>query len=115
MEPGNIRSATSILTELRDGQVITEMSGAIHDALAAVKEHGKEAEVILRVKIKPFTNQNLVDPAITMTAEVEKKLPKEIPPSTLFFIADDGNPQRNPVRQQQMAFGVAPVQTAQGA
>jgi hypothetical protein len=32
----NIRSATSILTELRDGQVITELSGAIHDALAAV-------------------------------------------------------------------------------
>lgn len=106
---GNIRSATSILTELRDGQVITEMSGAIHDALAAVKEHGKEAEVVLRVKIKPFTNQNLVDPAITMIAEVERKLPKEIPPSTLFFIGEDGNPQRNPVRQEALAFGVAPL------
>lgn len=105
---GNIRSATSILVELRDGQVITEMSGAIHDALAAVKEHGKEAEVVLRIKVKPFTNQNLAEPAITMTAEVEKKLPKEVPPATLFFLGEDGNPQRNPARQQQMPFGVAP-------
>lgn len=103
----NIRSATVILTELRDGQVITELSGAIHDALAAVKEHNKPAEVVLRVKIAPFNETKLVEPAITMTAEVEKKLPKEVPPSTIFFLNDDGNPQRNPARQDKLPFTVA--------
>lgn len=107
MSDSNIRSATSILTELRDGMVITELSGAIHDALAAVKEQGKAAEVLLRIKIAPFTETKLVEPAITMTAEVERKLPKEVPPSTLFFIGDDGNPQRNPARQKTMPFEVA--------
>jgi hypothetical protein len=110
----NIRSALSILAELREGQVVTEMSGAIHDALAAVHEHGKDAVVIVRIKIKPFTKQNLAEPAITMTVEVEKKLPKEVPPSTLFFIGEDGNPQRSPVRQREMPFSVAPINNAQG-
>jgi hypothetical protein len=113
----NIRSATSILTELRDGHVITELSGAIHDALAAVKEHNKAAEVILHIRIAPFSKTQLVEPAITMTAEVEKKLPKEVPPSTIFFLSEDGNPQRNPERQQSMTFGVAstPDRTVSGA
>lgn len=105
--PENIRSATNILTELRDGQVITELSGAIHDALSAVKEHNKGAKVILTIEIKPFNEAKLVEPAITMTAEVSKTLPKEVPPSTIFFINDDGNPSRNPVRQDKLPFGVA--------
>lgn len=115
MSESNIRSATSILTELRDGTVITEMSAAIHDALAAVREHNKPATVSLTVTIAPFTNAKLVEPAITMTALVEKKLPKETPPSTLFFLGDDGNPQRNPQRQERLAFSVAPTtSTANG-
>lgn len=114
MSEGNIRSATSILTELRDGQVITELSGAIHDALMAVKEHNKPAEVVLRLSIKPFTNTSLVEPAITLTAEVEKKLPKDVPPSTLFFIGDDGNPSRNPTRQDKLPFTVAGDATKTG-
>lgn len=104
----NIRSATSILTELRDGHVITELSGALHDAIAAVLEHNKSAEVLLRITISPFNETKLVEPAITMTAVVDRKLPKEVPPATLFFPDEGGNPQRSPVRQKQMPFTVAP-------
>ena len=77
---GVIRSAMVILPELRDGQVVTELSGAIHDALAAVRQHNKAAEVILRVKIEPATEQRLVEAPIAMTATIETKLPKEVPP-----------------------------------
>lgn len=38
---GNIRSAMTILPELRAGQAITELSAAIHDAVAAVREHNR--------------------------------------------------------------------------
>lgn len=105
-----IRSATSILTELRDGQVITELSTAIHDALAAVKTHNKGAEVTLRIKIAPFSANKLVEPAITMNAEVETKLPKEVPPSTIFFITDEGNATRTPVKQEKLPFGVQSIE-----
>ncbi len=91
------------------------MSAAVHDALAAVREYDKPAEVVLRLKITPFTKQNLVDPAITIVAEVERKLPKEVPASTLFFIGEDGNPQRTPVRQHEMPFGVASINKVEGA
>jgi hypothetical protein len=103
----NIRSATSILTELRDGQVIAELSVAIHEALAAVKEHNKAGEVYLTIKIAPLNANKLVEPAIMMIAEVDKKLPKQPPPSTIFFINDDGNATRTPVKQEKLAFGVA--------
>lgn len=112
---GVIRSAMVILPELRDGQVVTELSGAIHDALAAVRQHNKAAEVILRVKIEPATEQRLVEAPIAMTATIETKLPKEVPPGTIFFVDESGNPTRQMQRQQQMPFGVAPSNTANGA
>lgn len=103
----NIRSATAILIELREGQVVTELSGAIHDALAAVREHNKAADVVLHINIKPLTDTRISDPAITMTARVETKLPKEVPPATIFFVNDDGNPTRTAERPRQQSFAVA--------
>lgn len=103
-----IRSAMTILPELRDGQVVTELSGAIHDAIAAVRQHNKAATVSLTIKIEPATNQQLVEAPLAMTAAIETKLPKEVPPGTIFFVDDGGNPTRQPQRQQAMPFGVAP-------
>lgn len=111
----SIRSAMTILPELREGQVITQLSAAIHDALAAVKEHNKGAEVVLRIRIDPFkATAKLVEPAVTITADVDSKLPKEVPPSTLFFISDDGNPERNPQRQQTMFRDVTVASAQEG-
>jgi hypothetical protein len=107
-DKGNIRSATAILTELRSGAVITELSDAIHDALAAVKEHGKAGEVILRLKIVPQGDQNNVEPVVSISAEVEKRLPKPAAPATIFFVDAGGNATRQPQeRQRDIGFTVA--------
>lgn len=105
---GNIRSAMTILPELRAGQAITELSAAIHDAVAAVREHNKAAVVTLKVTIAPSSEERLVEPVIVMRAEVDTKLPKEVPDSTIFFVDAEGNPTRHTERKQpELGFTVA--------
>lgn len=105
---GNIRSALNILAELRAGQVVTELSAAIHDAVAAVNQHDKKAVVILRLSIAPASEAKLVERSIIFTPEIESKLPTETPDSTLFFIDADGNPSRTVERRQpDLGFKVA--------
>lgn len=106
---GNIRSAMTILPELRAGQVITELSAAIHNAVAAVKQHNKAATVSLKITIAPSEkNDRLVEPVLIVTGEVESKLPKEVPQATVFFVDADGNPSREAEkRQPDLGFSIA--------
>lgn len=110
---GNIRSVMTILPELRAGQLITELSAAIHDAVAAVTQHNKSATVLLKVTIAPSEkNDRLVEPVLIVTGEVESKLPKEVPQATVFFVDADGNPSRQAEkRQPDLGFSIASSQT----
>lgn len=111
MEPtpqtGNIRSVMTILPEIRAGQIITELSAAIHDAVAAVREHHKAATVTLKVTIAPSSNERLVEPVLVISAEVDTKLPKEVPQATVFFVDGDGNPTRTAEKQPDLGFSIA--------
>ncbi len=110
---GNIRSALNVLAELRGGQVVTEASAALHDALASVKEHNKAATVTITLKIAPLSEARTVERPIEITAEISSKLPKAEPPATMFFIDEDGNPTRNPQpREPELGFSVAGERTA---
>lgn len=102
----NIRSAMTILPELRNGRTVIDLSGAIHEALAAVRQHGKKAVVTLELTIAPVTNQGLIEPAVVIVPEVRSKLPTETPDSTLFFIDADGNATRHLERAQSELTGI---------
>lgn len=105
---GNIRSAMTLLPEFRGGQAITELSTAIHDAVAAVKEHHKAATVTLTIIIAPGSKERLVEPVLVMSAEVDSKLPKPAPQATVFFVDSEGNPTRQAEpRQRDIGFSVA--------
>lgn len=106
----NARSATAILSEIRDGGLVIEISEAIKIAVAAVREHGKPATVSVDLTIAPLRKgaEKLVEAPIVFTAEVATKLPKPEPESTLFFVDDAGNPSRNPgERQPTLGLSIA--------
>jgi hypothetical protein len=106
----NIRSATSILTEIRDGRAVLELSQQIHDAIAAVLEHGKPAKVNLELTIAPLRKgaENLTEAPLVFAAEVSSKLPKQDPEVTLFFVDSEQNPSRQPgERQNSLGLQVA--------
>lgn len=106
----NIRSAMQILPEIRDGHAIVELSQHIHNAIAAVKEHGKPAKVYLELTIAPGGKgyENLIEAPLLFTGEAYSKLPEPDPIKTLMFVDADGNPTRNPAeRQKDLGLTVA--------
>ena len=107
-----IRSAQAILNEIEDGNALEQLAQAFHDAIAAVREHGKPATVNLSIVVGTLgENQHkLVEPPIIMQAEVTTKLPKAKPPATVFFVDQDGNATRNQTRQQEISLSVAAIQ-----
>jgi hypothetical protein len=97
----NIRPAQATLNEIRGGDMLNELASAIHDAVAAVQEHGKAAVVSLKITIDiPKNMKNLADPYLVVTGEVDVKLPKPDSAQTLFKIDDGGNLTQNLSRAQ---------------
>ena len=111
-----IRPAQAILNEIEDGATLEALAQAFHDAIAAVKEHGKPATVNLSITIGTLgeSQHKLVEPPIIMLAEVTTKLPKAKPNATIFFVDQDGNATRNHTRQADMLLSVAGA-TAEGS
>lgn len=98
-----IRSALQILSEVRDGFLVSELSTAIHEAVAAVKEHGKPAKIMVELTIAPMRKgaEKLMEAPMIIVGEVSSKLPQADPEATLFFEDTDGNLTRVPERKQQ--------------
>lgn len=112
---GNVRSVMVILPELRAGQVVSELSTALHEAVAAVREHQKAATVTLTLKVAPVSGERLVELPVTISGDIDVKLPKKGPEATVFFVDDNGNPSRNAqARQPDLSFGVVQPTAQQG-
>lgn len=112
-----VRSAIAILPEIRKGLAVGELSQAIHDATAAVKEHGKPAVVRFEITIQPFKGKqsmSLTQPPVVITAETTSKLPKPETEATLFFLDDDDNLTTQMRREEQLPLHVAPATAKEG-
>lgn len=84
----NKRAAQTILAELRGGQVLNQLTDAIHAASIASHELHKPATVTLRITIKPEGTKGVSD-AFAVLAEVDAKLPEPEPPANLFYFDED--------------------------
>lgn len=107
----NTRSGTAILAEVRDGQLVIELSEQIKAAVAAVHEHNKAARVMVELTISPWKGtEKLIEPPVIIVGEVSSKLPKPESPATLFFIGEDQNLTRNAgTRQSDLGLSIATV------
>lgn len=111
-----IKSAQSVLTEIRDGRMLVELAEEFHAAIEAVRMHNKEAKVVLTVTIAPWKGDHkLIEPPIILTGEVSSKLPKETPEATVFFVDSEGNAVRNQQRQPELGLTIAAQSGSQQA
>lgn len=108
-----MKDAFSTLKELQKGVVMDELAVAIHEAVSAVQHHGRAADVILTIRIKPLASKGIEGAPLAFTGEVRSKLPQAEAEATVFFVDEDGNPTRNQTRQQEMPFRDARERTAQ--
>lgn len=105
----NIRPAQATLNEVRNGDLMTELAAAIHEAVGAVEEHQKKAVITVTIEIDmPKNMKNLSDPYLVLTGEITSKLPKADSPQTLFSVDGEGNLTRNLQRaQDDLPFKIA--------
>lgn len=73
-----------------------ELGEAMSNAVKAVLEHGKQAEIAVKLKIQP---QNLRDGTIKISHDVSAKLPKERREGGIVYATPDGNIQANDPKQ----------------
>lgn len=82
---------------------------AIHDAIAAVRLQRKGATVTitLAVNLMKEGGTRMVEEPITISGEVDTKLPKQPPEAQLFFVDVDGNPTRTMQKQRGLDLQIA--------
>ena|SRR3990167_4715161 len=110
----NIRSAQAILSEIRDGDVLREMTDAIHTAVEASRQFQKPARIRLDITIAPakVTDARMIGMPVIITAEIDTKLPCAEPPATFFFVDETGSPTRQLQQPVQAPLDIAPAAPA---
>lgn len=98
-----IQSAIETIRGLREGRTLVELSAQLHAACAHVKDVGRPAEVVLKIKIKPYTAKGtkLVEQPMILEADVSSKLTPPDKEGTVFWLDPHGNPTRTPGRRER--------------
>lgn len=98
----NKQEFASLLVQYQKGIAHAKASEELRDAVAAVQELGKAAEVLIKVKISPMKdNPRVVQTLITSAA----KIPKPAPVPAIYFPDDDGVLHRNDPTQREFDYG----------
>lgn len=93
----------SALRELRTGATLDELDSALAEVVAAVKTIGKPGEITLKLKVCPGRGAKY----LTITDDVNVKVPKVDRADTIFFPLPDNTLTRTD--PNQLALGLRPV------
>lgn len=91
--PANAFATT--LTQLGDGSVLQELSETLQEVSAAVTALHQKGEIILRLKLKPSAGGT-----ISVSADVDRKIPRHGNPESLFYPTASGLSRNNPAQQE---------------
>lgn len=106
-EPQQEFAAT--LLNISKGLAHDKASALLTQAVAAVKEQGKPAELTMKVKIEPVKNNSRV---VQITARTDAKIPQAPIAATIFFADDQGGLHRNDPEQHEIDYSTADGKSA---
>lgn len=90
--------------EIRRGQFLEDCADSLQEVVAFVSEHGKAAELVIKIKIKPASKGN---GAFVVADDIKASLPKLPAGETIFFGTPDNNLVPNDPRQKPLDLKVA--------
>jgi hypothetical protein len=96
---GAARPFADFLREQRRGDLLEDLTEALHEAVTSVGEHQLPAEVVLKIKIKPAGE---LGGAVQVQDEIALKLPKPKTPPSVFFITPENNLSKTDPHQTSM-------------
>lgn len=111
MPDNNLQELATLLVQHQKGIAHNKVSQELRDAVAAVQDQGKAAEVVLKIKIEPVKNNpHVLGTTITSTA----KIPKPAPVPAIYYPDEDGGLHRNDPTQREFDYGPDPAATTDG-
>lgn len=99
MEKPVANQFTTILGQIRRGELLDECSEKISQAVAALRLTGKRASITLKLDLVPLT-RGCVD-SINIDARVSAKLPEPEKKAAVFFTDENNGLHRNDPRQAE--------------
>ena len=97
----------SVLTQMRRGQTVADLSDSITTLVQRVRETRKKGSVTLKITIAPQSRGD--DVVLSITDDVSTKLPVAERGSSIFFASDDNTLVRNDPRQSELVLTVVPT------
>lgn len=91
-----VRPFADFFREHGRGRTHDELSTALHDLVARVKDTGKKGTVTLTVQVEPVKKD---DRLVLVSDKLTLKLPEHDRPAGYWFIGEDGNLQRDDPNQ----------------
>lgn len=92
---------TDTLADIRNGDVIAELTEQLRDLVARVRETGRPGALTLTLKVKNVSKG--LGGALTVEDDIKVKLPVAEKGTTVLYATEDGQLQRNDPRQPSLA------------
>lgn len=102
-----IRPALETLRVLDNENFMDKLALAIHDVSNSVRALGKAGKITVDLTVAPLSKSGLVEPVITIEAEINAKPPKPDASKSIFFFDEDGNTTTNQQRQRGLDLTIA--------
>lgn len=90
------------LRSINGGALVEELDREMIKAVQAIFDHGGKAEVTLKLKLARIAN---MDTAVTITPDVQTKVPKEERPSKAMFVTAGSGLSDQHQEQQGLPLG----------
>lgn len=90
---------TDVMRQLRGGAFVEQATAALAEAVTAVENTGKSAEVVMRIKVKKAPRGTN---AVYVSTDVTAKIPQEAPAEELMYPTPEGTLLRDDPRQQKL-------------
>jgi hypothetical protein len=99
------------IVQINNGATVAEMSEALQQVVAAVRQTGKSGSITLTLKVAPAA-KNSTD-VLMVESQVKTKLPEPERGMTIFYATDQNTLVRNDPKQQRLPLRAVDIDTPQ--
>ena len=102
--PPEGQNFVAVLSQLRRGMAVADLSEALRDLVAQVRQTRKSGTITLKLKIAPQSKGD--DVVLTLTDDIVVKAPVAERGNSIFFATEGNDLVRNDPRQGEFGFSV---------
>lgn len=91
----------TVISDLRDGGCVEDLSDVLRKVVAAVHETGKTGEIVIKLKVIPAGARTVM-----IEDSINEKLPQATPEKSMFFVLKDNSLSRRDPAQPELPLKI---------